>query len=71
LGVQQEKYRCFDDLPRGLQNRLMTLHPSDYDEWVDKSIPALANKSILETLNDDGGYKKIAQFLQRVEGYGY
>lgn len=59
----------FYDFPKGIQNRVKSLHPSDYEEWVFKKIPALSDKSLLEILNEKDGYKKAVEYLGKVEGY--
>ncbi|MCC5847623.1 MAG: hypothetical protein JJU29_05955 [Verrucomicrobia bacterium] len=59
----------FHDLPIGVQNRVKALHPTDYEKWVFKKVPALSDKSLIEVLNEDDGYRKAVEYLGKVEGY--
>jgi hypothetical protein len=63
------KYTCFDDLPKGMQTRVIALHPRDYVEWVSKEVPALDGKSLIDTLNQEDGYGRIMRYLGKIEGY--
>jgi hypothetical protein len=63
------KYKCFDDIHKGIQQRIIAIHPHDYEEWVKQPVPALDGKSVLDTLNEEEGYRKIVQYLSKVEGY--
>lgn len=62
-------YTCFDDLPKEIQRRVIALHPDDFERWIKLAIPALTNKSVIETINEEDGYRRVVQFLGRVEGY--
>jgi hypothetical protein len=63
------KYTCFEDIPKGIQARVIALHPRDYVEWVKKGVPALEGKSVIDTLNQEGGYGRVMQYLGKIEGY--
>ena len=63
------KYKDFDSLPLGIQERVKVLHPNDYKDWIKEAIPALKGQSIIEVINEDDGMVKISQYLNKVEGY--
>ena len=63
------KCTCFSDLPKGVQKRIMLIHPHDYDEWVKSAVPALDDRSVIDAMNKEGGYARVVQFLGKVEGY--
>ena len=63
------KYSDFDNLPPGLKKRIKNLHPRDYKDWVNESIPALYNRSILRVMNSDDGLAIVSQYLKKVESY--
>ncbi len=63
------RYKYFEDLPKGFKRRIADLHPRDFEKWVKLSVPALQNKSVVETLTEEDGYRKVAQYLGKVEGF--
>jgi hypothetical protein len=63
------KHPDFDSLPKGLKKRIVELHPSDYQSWVHKEIPALDGHSIIETINSEDGMVKLNQYLRKIESY--
>jgi len=64
-----DNYDSFDDLPAGLQERVMAIASDDVESWLRNPIPALGGKSVLEQLNDEDGYAKLCEYLTKVEGY--
>ncbi len=63
------RYTSFEDLPKGIQKRVVSIHPYDYNEWVKMPVPALVGKSVIDTMNEENGYRMLAQYLAKVEGY--
>jgi hypothetical protein len=62
------KYTCFADLPQNLKSRIKRLNQPNLEKWISQKIPALGNKSILETMNEENGHNKIYDYLLKVEG---
>ena len=54
------KINVFGDLPKGFRQRVKTIHPNDYELWVNTVIPALNNCSIIESINKDDGISIMA-----------
>lgn len=63
------QYNDFSDLPKEIQRRIIAQSPKDYGAWVKQPVPALGGKSVLETMNDNDGYRKLVNFLGKIEGY--
>jgi hypothetical protein len=63
------KYRTLSDLPHHIRKRILGLSQPDPEQWVLKTIPALGNQSIIETMNSEGGEVKIVDYIGRLEGY--
>lgn len=66
-----EKITEFEELPNEIKIRIKRLMPNDFSKWVKVSIPALENKSILETISSENGYAKVVQYLINLEGKFY
>jgi hypothetical protein len=60
-----------DDLPSDLRSRLEALGETPLEEFINKPIPALGGRSIIETLRADGGRDRVEEYLSRVEGRGW
>jgi hypothetical protein len=64
-----KKYTDYDSLPSGIKKRIMELHPHDFQEWVHELIPALNNRSIIDTINTNNGMTDLYQYLKKIESY--
>jgi hypothetical protein len=64
-----KKYTDYNSLPSGIQKCIAELHPHDYQKWVHELIPALNNRSIIDTINTDNGMVELYQYLKKIESY--
>lgn len=62
-------FKNYESLPERIKERIKTLHPRDYEEWVYVSIPALNNLSIIQTINTENGIVELNKYLNRIESY--
>jgi hypothetical protein len=60
-------YDSFDQLPNHYKVRLEGTGQSNLSEWVKRPIPALGNRTILETAGDPDADRVLAEFCQRVK----
>jgi hypothetical protein len=63
------KYQTLDDIPNQLKARIAKLNQPDVEKWVLLRLPALDNKSVIETLNAPDGEKKVIQMLDRMSEF--
>jgi hypothetical protein len=63
------KYQTLDDIPNQLTARIAKLNQPDVEKWVLLRLPALDNKSVIETLNAPDGEKKVIQMLDRMSEF--
>ena len=59
----------FQDLPKGIQDRIIRLHSENAERWACQKIPALGNRSILEVMDEDDGYRNVCELLGKLEGH--
>lgn len=63
-------YTTFDELPTWLKPRIKQIRPNDWETWINKPVPALQDRSLLDVLNnDDDGETVLRQYFTKVEGY--
>ncbi|MBF0215989.1 MAG: hypothetical protein HQL30_03230 [Candidatus Omnitrophica bacterium] len=57
----------FEDLPASIREHFKQLYPGKdnayYEDRVSRKIPALKGKSIVETINEPGGEKRVISML--------
>ena len=60
-------FATFDELPNHIKVWLRETGQDDLNKWVQKPIPALDNRSILEVASDSDGEQRLAQFCMKVK----
>lgn len=58
----------FLKLPHWVQAKIKELGVSDAESWIKRPIPALANRSVLETLSAPDGEQALREYFSKVIG---
>jgi hypothetical protein len=55
-------------LPHWVQARIKELEIADAGNWISRPIPALDNRSVLETIHAPNGEQALRDYFQKVIG---
>jgi hypothetical protein len=58
-------------LPNWVQEKIKTLGVANPEEWIQKKIPALRNRSIIDTIHSANGDEVLTQYFAKVTGRRY
>jgi hypothetical protein len=58
----------FSKLPHWVQAKIRELGVDDVENWIKRPIPALGNRSVLETLNTPDGEQTLRDYFAKVIG---
>ena len=61
-------FASFDDLPNHIKVWLRSTGQPDPEQWVQKPIPALGDRSILQVADEPDADQRLADFCGRVVG---
>lgn len=62
---------AFSKLPNWVQAKIKELGPTkpeEYEGWIQRKIPALGNRSVVETINSSDGEQALKEYFSRVMG---
>jgi hypothetical protein len=59
----------FPQLPNWVQVKIRELNVSDPETWIQQSIPALGNRSVLEILRTPDGELVLRDYFAKVIGH--
>jgi hypothetical protein len=55
-------------LPPWIRQKIEQLEINDPEQWIHKSIPALGNLSVIETLRKPSGEEALREYFSKVSG---
>lgn len=58
----------FSKLPQWVQQKVRELNVSDPESWIKKSIPALGNRCVLDTVTTAQGEEVLRDYFAKVIG---